>query len=888
MAGAIQLDPSAISLTSAKSVLSGTASGAAGQPAGVQGVFAALLQAQASPDGVELPHAGKEAQALPVRQAGEGGGEFLQSLSQQEEVQTVAPGFDEVAAASPFLQLASVDQVPAASVGGDGTQSTTINPNALLPVSGEISQAALLRGLSNRTSGVEAAVGVETSLVGPPQSPGGDIGADDLAQTLSAQQAATQSAAADLLSGIPPSSSVDGELLSPPILPSAANTSKGAVELDPAPVFKGAGKASENVEPAASLKNAPQVQSASSQVSEVAERELKTPRFFDDPQLRAALEGKQSPKAMAEMSLLRGAADLSAPKVMTVPQQQVDGSAGAHKDGARVLAAAQHTAQSSSNAIRVEALPHSQSGNASSLGAFEKASASRPVSEAAQVSVRKGAEVAQQVQVSTANPANTANSAVAKPEGSPRSAAMPATEAPVNTGQAKGAVEVQGARSVPTSGTIEASVASGAAPGTAKVSLDLDQARQASSQRSLSQLAVAGTVEIDAVDVERLPSSIAKTTSEVAGGVSAERGTGAAQSGAAPNSQSGSSAPQQVAAQRSVTDILLAQEAEQAQMQLGDSAQAAKTQVTNEAGAQKSQNNAAQAVAQIAVPVVPQQNSSKPRLLPINLFSSGQAEAVDPTASADDAMLSDGVVSGGTAARSAGSSTNVMPGMGANTSAGLPSANVGSNAGQATAGSALAGGEPLLFNQALAMGDEGLVGDDGEVLDEALGVTLSGGTTSSASSAAISSAMIRDGARHVAQSAIPSIVMQAQSGNKRFEIRMDPPELGKIDVSLEFKKDGSVRAHLTVDRPETLDLFMRDQRTLERALAEAGFDTSSEGALQFSLRGEQGNGQSDQNGSHGQSSQPGQIPEGGGVDETLAAASKAYSSTASGALDISV
>ena len=37
---------------------------------------------------------------------------------------------------------------------------------------------------------------------------------------------------------------------------------------------------------------------------------------------------------------------------------------------------------------------------------------------------------------------------------------------------------------------------------------------------------------------------------------------------------------------------------------------------------------------------------------------------------------------------------------------------------------------------------------------------------------------------------------------------------------------GNVNARLTVERSETLDMFQRDQRSLERALAQAGLDSA--------------------------------------------------------------
>jgi len=78
------------------------------------------------------------------------------------------------------------------------------------------------------------------------------------------------------------------------------------------------------------------------------------------------------------------------------------------------------------------------------------------------------------------------------------------------------------------------------------------------------------------------------------------------------------------------------------------------------------------------------------------------------------------------------------------------------------------------------------------------------------------------------------IVSRVQDGLRRFEIRLDPPELGRIDVRLDVDKGGNVTSRLTVERAETLDLLRRDAPQLERALQHAGLNT--EGGLQFSLR----------------------------------------------------
>lgn len=84
--------------------------------------------------------------------------------------------------------------------------------------------------------------------------------------------------------------------------------------------------------------------------------------------------------------------------------------------------------------------------------------------------------------------------------------------------------------------------------------------------------------------------------------------------------------------------------------------------------------------------------------------------------------------------------------------------------------------------------------------------------------------------------AVPiAIVTRAEAGERKFEIRLDPPDLGRIEVQLNVDSSGRATSHLVVDRADTLDLLRRDAPVLERALQSAGLTTDS-GSLQFSLR----------------------------------------------------
>lgn len=79
------------------------------------------------------------------------------------------------------------------------------------------------------------------------------------------------------------------------------------------------------------------------------------------------------------------------------------------------------------------------------------------------------------------------------------------------------------------------------------------------------------------------------------------------------------------------------------------------------------------------------------------------------------------------------------------------------------------------------------------------------------------------------------IGLQALAGSKRFDIRLDPAELGRVDVNLEISDKGEVTAKLVVDRVETLHMLQRDARTLERAFEQAGLKPSDAG-VEITLR----------------------------------------------------
>ena len=133
------------------------------------------------------------------------------------------------------------------------------------------------------------------------------------------------------------------------------------------------------------------------------------------------------------------------------------------------------------------------------------------------------------------------------------------------------------------------------------------------------------------------------------------------------------------------------------------------------------------------------------------------------------------------------------------------------------------------------------------------------------------------------------IAASVQSGKTRFELRLDPADLGRIDVRIDVDRSGQVTSHLTVEKPETLSMLRQDAPQLQQALNDAGLKTSSNG-LQFSLRDQSGSGQQNwqnNNQSNG-NAQRLVVSEDTNVSASLAGQSYGRTLGASGGVDISV
>lgn len=72
----------------------------------------------------------------------------------------------------------------------------------------------------------------------------------------------------------------------------------------------------------------------------------------------------------------------------------------------------------------------------------------------------------------------------------------------------------------------------------------------------------------------------------------------------------------------------------------------------------------------------------------------------------------------------------------------------------------------------------------------------------------------------------------------RITIQLDPADLGRVDVMMDVRRDGTTHLIVAADRRETLDMLQRDARGLERALQEAGVKADA-GSMEFNMRQQQ-------------------------------------------------
>ncbi|BCW88487.1 hypothetical protein sos41_16270 [Alphaproteobacteria bacterium SO-S41] len=141
-----------------------------------------------------------------------------------------------------------------------------------------------------------------------------------------------------------------------------------------------------------------------------------------------------------------------------------------------------------------------------------------------------------------------------------------------------------------------------------------------------------------------------------------------------------------------------------------------------------------------------------------------------------------------------------------------------------------------------------------------------------------------------AQTAIaaPILAMRVHTkdgATRAIEIRLDPVELGQVDVKLETGSDGKLKAVLSAENSESFELLKRESGALESALREAGVELG-EDAITFTLNDQgPGSGGADaREAAYGGAS----VRRDAAAAEPLIAAAAQQTSWRTGALDISV
>ncbi len=102
----------------------------------------------------------------------------------------------------------------------------------------------------------------------------------------------------------------------------------------------------------------------------------------------------------------------------------------------------------------------------------------------------------------------------------------------------------------------------------------------------------------------------------------------------------------------------------------------------------------------------------------------------------------------------------------------------------------------------------------------------------------------------VAEQVSVKITKALQAGQDRITIRLNPAELGRVEVKMELAFDGRTTAIVTADNRDTLDMLRRDSSDLQKALEEGGLQLSDKD-MQFNLRGEEGQMAEDGDGENG-------------------------------------
>ncbi len=111
-------------------------------------------------------------------------------------------------------------------------------------------------------------------------------------------------------------------------------------------------------------------------------------------------------------------------------------------------------------------------------------------------------------------------------------------------------------------------------------------------------------------------------------------------------------------------------------------------------------------------------------------------------------------------------------------------------------------------------------------------------TTAAQASTHVQHAAAETGTQRAAPAAAQvgrEIIRRFNGGTTNFEMRLDPAELGRVEIRMEVTRDNRVTAIVTAENPQALTELARHARELEQQLQSAGLQLSDAG-LSFDLR----------------------------------------------------
>lgn len=97
---------------------------------------------------------------------------------------------------------------------------------------------------------------------------------------------------------------------------------------------------------------------------------------------------------------------------------------------------------------------------------------------------------------------------------------------------------------------------------------------------------------------------------------------------------------------------------------------------------------------------------------------------------------------------------------------------------------------------------------------------------------------------HSATQVIAATIQKNAAGgeNKDITLQLDPPELGRMKIKLEFGENKTLKTVMVIEKPETFAMLQRDAHVLERAIQDIGLDS---GGMEFELAQHEGDFRND-------------------------------------------